>query len=224
VTDPAALLLLLQHGDSFFPGGGFASSWGLETLHAEGHVGDAAALGRFIDTQLRHRWATCDRPALVAAHRAGSNLDRVAETDAEVDALSLARDLRLASRRAGRALLRVHSRLGSQNAAAYLDWIHAGRGFGHVPVIQGLVWKSAGLDEGDAVTLSAHLLCVALVSAAVRLGCITHIDAQETLRRARHTAAGLMRLPAPEHPSSFTPVADIAVMRHEAQPVRLFAS
>lgn len=224
MTDPGALLLLLQHGDSFFPGGSFASSWGLETLLADGHIADARAVERFIDAQLRQRWATCDRPALLAAHRAGDDLDAVAAADGLVDALSLARDQREASRRAGRALLRVHGRLGARNAAAYLDRIAGGRAIGHVPVVQGLAWRSAGLAEDDAVTLSAHLAGVALASAAVRLGCLTHVGAQEILGRARHTVAALLRLPPPAHPQSFTPAADIAMMRHETQPTRLFAT
>jgi urease accessory protein len=224
VTDPAELLLLLQHGDSFFPGGGFASSWGLETLYADGRIGDAASLARFIGAQLRHRWATCDRPALLTAHRAGDDLARVAQVDAEVDVLSLARDLREASRRAGRALLRVHARLGTSNAAEYLERIATGRAWGHVPIAQGLVWRSAGLDEGCAATLSGHALCVALVSAAIRLGGISHVEAQQVLARMRAIVTALLRLPPPEYLSSFTPAADIAMMRHEAQPVRVFAS
>ena len=224
MTDPAALLLLLQHGDSFFPGGAFASSWGLETLHAEGRASDAAAVERFIDAQLRRRWATCDRPALLDAHRAGDDLERVAAADAELEALSLARDQRLASRRAGRAFLRVHARLGTRNAADYLERIAAGRAAGHVPVVQGLAWRSAGLDEEGAAAAAAHLTAVALASAAVRLGAITHVEAQDILGRARLAVAGLLREPPPERPHTFTTIADIAMMRHETQPTRLFAS
>ena len=185
---------------------------------------DAAALERFVDTQLRHRWATCDRPSLVAAHRAGDDLARVAAADAEIDALSLPRDLREASRRAGRGLLRVHARLGTRNAAAYLERVADGAGAGHAPVVQGLVWRGAGVDENGAILLSAHLARVSLVSAGVRLGAITHIDAQAILERTSATVARLVRQPPPERPHSFTPVADIAMMRHETQPVRLFAS
>ena len=225
MSDPAAAFLLaLQHGDSFFPSGGFASSWGLETLWAEGRVSDADALERFVDAQLRHRWATCDRPALLAAHRAGDDLEAVAAADAAIDALSLPREMREASRRAGRALLRVHERLGTPNAAAYLQRIADGHAPGHIPAAQGLSWRGAGVDEQSAVLLSAHGLRVSLVSAAVRLGGITHVDAQTILERTRATVAALVRRPPPEHPSSFTPVADIAMMRHETQPTRLFAS
>jgi urease accessory protein len=224
MLSPSELLILLQHGDSFFPSGGFASSWGLETLHAEMQVHDAATLGSFIDGQLRCRWALCDRAALRNVYQREGDLDAVAEIDTEVEALSLTRDLREASRRAGRALLRVHSQLATAHAAAYLERIRVGQAHGHVPIVQGLVWCNLTRDVAGAETLAGHLLCVAFVSAAVRLGCVSHIDAQQVLSRAHATLADVLQLPPPTDLSSFTPIADIAMMRHELQEVRLFAS
>lgn len=224
MTTWSELLLLLQHGDTFFPSGGFASSWGLETLHAETQVHDGATLSSFVDGQLRCRWALCDRPALRNTYGAGENLEAVAQTDAEVEALSLARDLREASRRAGRALLRVHTQLGTANAEAYLERIRVGQAYGHVPIVQGLVWRHLPLEVSTAETLAGHLLCMAFVSAAVRLGCVSHIEAQQVLRGAHATLAEVLQLSPPKNLSSFTPTADIAMMRHEVQALRLFAS
>jgi urease accessory protein len=218
------LLLLLQHGDSFFPSGGFASSWGLETLHTEAQVHDAATLSSFIAGQLRCRWALCDRPALLLAYQTANNLEAIAQVDAEVEALSLACDLREASRRAGRALLRVHAQLGTLNAAEYLGRIRNGQAYGHIPIAQGIAWGSIGLEPASAVALSGHLLSVSFVSAAVRLGCISHIEAQQVLRTTHVTLADILQTSPPQYLSSFTPVADIAMMHHEVQSVRLFAS
>lgn len=224
MLSPSELLVLLQQGDSFFPSGGFASSWGLETLYAERQVHDALTLSSFIDGQLRCRWALCDRAALRLVYQRGDALEAVAEIDAEVEALSLARDLREASRRAGRALLRVHSQLGTGNVAAYLELIRRGQAYGHVPIVQGLVWRILTRDVTAAETLAGHLLCVAFVSAAVRLGCVGHIDAQQVLSGAHTTLAKVLQLLPPTDLSSFAPVADIAMMRHEVQEVRLFSS
>jgi urease accessory protein len=93
-----------------------------------------------------------------------------------------------------------------------------------VPIVQGLVWRTLTLDVAAAETLAGHLLCVAFVSAAVRLGCVSHIDAQQVLSGAHATLAEVLQLPPPTDLSSFTPMADIAMMRHEVQAVRLFAS
>ena len=68
MTDPTILLAALQHGDSFFPGGGFAASWGLETLFTDTYVHDAETLLHFVQGQLCQRWGavrpTC--PCVVA--------------------------------------------------------------------------------------------------------------------------------------------------------------
>ena len=224
MTNPATLLTALQHGDSFFPSGGFAASWGLETLFVDSYVSDAETLLQFIQGQLRYRWATCDRLALICAHRASSELEKVAAIDAELEALSLARELRAVSRRTGRALLRVHARLQTPHAAAYLDVVKAGQAWGNIPVVQGLVWRGVGLDEETATLLSGHIQCVAFVSAAIRLGFVSHIQAQLIVQQTRQTVLTLLSGPLPEFLTSFTPVADIAMMRHETQATRLFAN
>ena len=224
MTDPTALLAALQHGDSFFPGGGFAASWGLETLFTDTYVHDAETLLHFVQGQLCQRWARCDRLALVWSHRATSELEKVAAVDAELEALSLARELRVVSQRAGRALLRVHARLKTPRAADYLERVKTGQAWSHLPVIQGLVWRGVGLDTEQASLLSGHLQVMAFVSAAIRLGFVSHIQAQLIVQRIHPTLTALLAAPLPESLSSFTPVSDIAMMRHETQATRLFAN
>ena len=67
MTDPANDLVLLQHGDSFFPSGAVSFSWGLETLADDGRVHSADSVSEFLVNQIRYRWATSDRAALAAA-------------------------------------------------------------------------------------------------------------------------------------------------------------
>src|SRR5690348_12985619 len=117
--DSRALLAALQHADSFFPSGTVSFSWGLEALRADGLVRTADHVALFIAALLRHRWATGDRPLLAAAHGAGDDLEAVRALDQLQEALALAHELRTGSRRMGAALLGVHARLGTRNAAAY---------------------------------------------------------------------------------------------------------
>ena len=65
-----ALLALLQYGDSAFPSGASAFSWGLESLLADGLVQDAAQLLAVLRTWVEQRWAGFDRPLIRAAHQA----------------------------------------------------------------------------------------------------------------------------------------------------------
>ena len=65
-----------------------------------------------------------------------------------------------------------------------------------------------------------------LVSAAVRLGTIGHVEAQQSLAAARPVLEALLA-EAPDddlQPSSFTPLIDIAVTRGPSRHVRMFAT
>ena len=226
MTDPANDLILLQHGDSFFPSGAVSFSWGLETLVEDGRVHSADSVSEFLVNQIHYRWATSDRAALAAAHGAGADLEAVITIDLQVEAQILAHELRDGSRRTGRALLSVHDKLGTPLAQAFHDRVRAGDTPGHVAVAQGLVWRGVGLTLGQAELLSAHTYSIGVLGAAVRLGIIGHVDAQRILLITRETLVGMLRETAPpvSEMSTFTPATEIAAMRHETAEIRLFAN
>ena len=218
-------LALLQHGDSFFPSGAVSFSFGLETLHEDARVDSPRKVASFLEGQLRERWATSDRSALVAAHRVAPDPLAVARVDALLEASTLAAELRRGSRRGGRALLKVHAELGTAGAAAYGALVARGEAPGHTAAVQGLVWRGAGLEVEAAEALSAHTLATAILGAALRLGFLGHIGAQRILQDARALVVQLLREPAPalDDLRASTPEAEIAIMRHETAATRLFA-
>jgi urease accessory protein len=221
---PAEMLVALQHADSFFPGGAIAFSWGLETLVADGVVRDTATLEGFVRGQILARWASFDRPFVVAAMRADA--DSAYALDKEVDCLSLAQEQRDGSARAGRSLLAVHERLGTAGAADYRAAIRETRAHGHLPIVQGFLFARLGLPAEAAEAISAYGVTVAAVSAAVRLGLVGTIDAQRIIAAARLDIVGILAtvLPCVEHASAYVPQAEIAIIRHETQTSRLFAN
>lgn len=221
----AGTLAALQLGDSFFPSGANAFSWGLETLRSE-QLLDRAALDEFVAGQLEHRWAGFDRPALVAAWRAGDTLEEVFAIDRFVDAATLAREAREGARRIGGALLKVHEALGTPGADGYRAAVSAGRAPGGMAVVQGWLGRACGLGLDATVALSAHQLVTGLVSAALRMGVSGHVDAQRILRSRRAQVQALAALPVPplEEICASAPMAEIAIMRHETGAGRLFAS
>ena len=226
MADKVSLLAALQNADSFFPGGATAFSWGLEALHADGHVRSPADVERFLTGQIERRWTSSDRVFLIAAHRAGGDLARVAEIDRRLAAMILPRELREGTIRTGGALLEVHRRLGTPGAEAYRRLIGAGEAHGCLAVVQGLLWSAIGLDADQAAAMSAHALCVGVVGAALRLGIIGHIEAQRIVSAVRPLAAAGVAAPETkvEQAHAFAPSADIAAMRHETQGIRLFAN
>ncbi len=224
-ADPGKFLAALQHGDSFFPSGGVAFSLGLEALRDDRRVTDAAGVERMIAEQIAGRWASCDRAFIAAAHGA-ADLDSLATIDYRLDAMTLARELREGSRRNGAALLRVHAELGTPRAADYRALVRGDAARGHLPIVQGLVLSGAGLELGEALGIAAHAFTVGLLAAALRLGLIGHVGAQAALKRLHGviTVALSAPLPAPEDAHAFTPLTEIAVMRHETLSGRLFAN
>ena len=226
MPETQSLLGALQYADSFFPSGSISFSWGLETLRADGEIVSVEQVGQFLEGQLVHRWATFDAAVLVAAMRAEGRLNRLADLDDLVEAMTMATELRDGSRRAGASLLKVHAGMGTPGAAEYRESVAQRRARGHLPVVQGMLWKATGLSEEACRAVSAHTLCTGIVGAALRLGMIGHLDAQKILLRARPVLVELLQLPAGDAEAlyAYTPHAEIAVMRHEVQDSRLFAN
>jgi urease accessory protein len=221
----ASLLVALQLGDSFFPSGTSAFSFGVEGLRADGALLDAGGVERFLAGQLEQRWATADRVALLAAHAAADD-DQVADIDALLDRATLVASWRRAGRRLGRALLTTHVSLGTPRAAAYLQRIRSGGAPGQASVVQGLMGKASGLGGEETAALSAHGLAVSVVSAALRLGLLGHRDGQRILARQRGLIARLIGAPLPpiEALAAWAPATEIAAMRQEARAGRLFST
>ncbi|MHB1656729.1 MAG: urease accessory protein UreF [Burkholderiales bacterium] len=222
----SALMTMLQHGDSFFPTGGTAFSWGLETLYGDGMVHGAEGVTAFLRGQLRNRWWTSDAVALARAYSASADGDlaRASEIDHELETLGFSRELREGSRRAGATVLRTHEQLATPGATDYRLLIREGKAIGHLAVVQGVVWNGLGVSLEQALVLSAHTLCTGTVSAAVRLGIMGYIDAQRVLAAMRGIVGSIMRQPVGNEMGSFAPAAEIAAMRHEIQESRIFAN
>jgi urease accessory protein len=219
-------MTVLQYGDSFFPSGAVSFSWGLEGLAEQGRLADAADIEAFVLGQLHARWASFDRAVVAAAHRAGSDLEAVARIDNQVEIQTPAAELRSASRRMGEAMLSVFARLGLADAARYRDMVKRGETCGHLAAMQGFLWAGVGLSEREALAISAHGFAVGLLGAAVRLGQLTHIDAQRILSLVRAEMATLAEEPAPsmDEISSFAIESEVAMMSHARRSLRLFVN
>jgi urease accessory protein len=224
-ADTLRLLSAFQFADSAFPSGGFAFSWGLEGLQADGLASTSDDLADIAAEQLRYRWATMDRILLARAHTAAS-ADELIEIDIAADVATTSAQLRAGSRRAGRAMIGMAARLGYPGAVAYRAVLTLDERLGHLAVAQGLVFREAGLDRPAAETLSAWSLVNGLASAAIRLGLIGHVQAQQLMTGLRPVVTELLDrgidLAAPL--SSYTPLIDIAVSRRDARELNLFAT
>jgi len=219
-------LAALQLGDSFFPSGAATCSFGLEGLRTDGFLPDAAAVERFLAAQLTERWARADRVALHAAYAAEGDLDRVQAVDELCDASTLVESWRSAGRRLGKAFLNTNAALGTPFADAYARRVKQREAPAQVAAVQGLIAFGSGLTAQAGAALSAYTFSVAIVSAALRLGLVGHLDAQRLIAAQRVHIAELVEESVPPLAalSSWVPGAEIAAMRHEARSARLFAT
>lgn len=220
------LLLALQHADSAFPSGGFAFSHGIEGLAAIGAPLHRQGLAAAVIATIRHRWSSSDRVALVRAYQAGDDLIRIGAVDRALEAATIAEPLRTGSKRNGAALLAAHVRLATPGAAELRLAIDGGNALGHLPVVQGAMWRAVGLSQADAVAMSGYATAGGLVAAAVRLGTIGAVDAQSALAAALAVVAEVLAV-APEADAeiaSFAPWVDAAAARHAHGHLRLFSS
>jgi urease accessory protein len=221
----SALLTILQHADSAFPSGSFAFSNGIEGLAAMNAPLDRSGLRDVIAMVLRHRWATSDRVAVVRAHRAGDDFGELAALDGAVEAATLAEPLRGGSKRNGQALLAAHTRLGTPGAGEFRAQIAAEKLHGHLPVVQGFLWRARGMSENDAMTVSGYTTASGLIAATVRLGRIGAVEAQAVLAALLPTIADLsVPVALNAQIESFLPWVDAAASRQAHAHLRLFAS
>lgn len=237
-------LLMLQHADSFFPSGASSWSWGLEALaqddrhlfqtrsrqrqkkvtEAVPEHTNAQHIQQFVLSQIQHRWYAFDVIFLLEAWKSAADLDRLMSLDQEVDCLTLVNEARQGSMKLGSSLLRLYPTL--ELSRQWLAQIQEKQAYGHSCVVQGAVFAQLGMTEEDALLSSAHAFCTSLVSAAIRLGLIGYLEAQHILTVAHTHIATLMQqgIPSLDALSTFNPMVEIAMMRHEFQDMRLFSN
>jgi urease accessory protein len=228
--DSQQLLSLLHFGDSAFPTGGYAHSFGLESYCQAGIVVDSDDVARFLMAQLEGATGPCDATAVVAV--LGATQARDSEScrrmDERLEAMKPVREFREGSRQMGRQTLRVASSLtGDARLTAYLEEVNAGRVPGHHATAFGMTGGALGWTGLEAATAFLYATAALQVGAALRLLSMGQLEGQGVLWRLHPLIERLAAEAARRGPDdlwSFTPGLDIAGMRHERLPARLFRS
>jgi len=220
MKDPQKLQRLLAFISPAFPVGGFAWSAGLELAIAEGDVIDAETTRDWLEGLLHHGGLTTDAILLCEAHRHAADaayLDELAELCL---ALTAASERQEELRQMGDAFVRAASAWPLANPVR----LPAPCPY---PVAIGATASAHGIDLADAAIAFLTAQIQAQISVAVRLvplGQIAGLDILVALEAMIAARAAFATTATLDDIGTIAYAADIAQMRHETLPTRIFRS
>lgn len=221
MTEAAALLRIAAWMSPVFPTGGFAWSAGLENAVAAGLVRDSQGLEAWLRALLRHGGARNDAAFFARAWRAAGDGNGDGAAIAELSELCTA--LAPSAERHAETLA-----LGSAFLAAVRHWFAEPGILPYAetpwPVAAGALSRLGGAPLEPALCLFLQAFVSNQLQAAIRLSVTGQQGAAAILARMESPIAEAASEAANGELGSFTPLADIASMRHETQGVRLFLS
>lgn len=223
-------LAMMQLADSFFPSGSYTLSHGLESLVQAGTIQTAEQVETFVRLLVCNKVGSMDAIALTHAHRASQqgSTSRLIDIDAHLFAQTPIEKTRLTQRQSGRALLMVANQTWPDSQLDSLQQLTAKGEFNCLhPVVFGVVAQVASLSEQAARIAFIHGFVTGVLGAAIRLGTLGHVQAQQVrLALSADMArvcneAGVRSL---DDMWACTPLIDLAQMRQAKLSRRLFAS
>jgi urease accessory protein len=228
----AWLVGLLQAGDSFYPTGGYAHSFGLEGLVELGVVRDRATLAEFFRLSVLPTLRQAELPLAAHAHVAldpvAPDWGRVAELCVLAHALKSPRELRAATENIGRQRAELAARLHAHPLATdYLARAAAGSWPFSAAVSAALEGRVLGAPRDAVLAGIVYSTLSATLAAAMKLLRLGQNAGQslltETLGHAPELIAAATTIPLAEI-GWFNPWLDIASARHETADARMFIS
>jgi urease accessory protein len=210
-----------------FPIGGFSFSCGLESAIQEGVVADVATLRGFARTAVEQA-ARGDGIALIAAHHAAADgdVDALIRIDNQVYARKLSDAIRTMSVRMGKKFTEMGVQvIGAPLLCTWRERIDTSATPGCYPVALAVNFAAQGLPAREAFVVHQYGLAATILSAALRLMRISHVETQKILFELNGRAqAGYESAAAASLPdmAGYAPLTEILAAVHARAHVRLF--
>lgn len=222
-TMTATLHILLQWIDSAFPAGAFGHSGGMESMWQSGQIASPDDLGATVSAMTRQqlRFAL---PFVMEAHRSPESLPAI---DALLNAMLINHVANHASRQQGQAMLASASKVFDGVAGS--DVLKSARRecACHFASVFGAIARSMGIPIEETAEAFLFTTIRMLTSAAVRLGIVGPIEAQQIQLKVcsdlKSLLVGAPKL-AIKDAVQIAPIMEIIHASHDRLYSRLFVS
>lgn len=222
MSEDRKILSLLRMSDSFFPMGSFTMSQGMEQIVTESLL-HRERVAKFINIYLEKIWETFDLGIFYKALEAveKNDIELLRKIDEICYCSKITEENRSAIVKMGRSMMKATDIKEDSIGKKYQELINADLAYGTYPVVLAVASNQFGYkDLGGLSLLYVNLMEV--TASLVRMGFIDYIEAQRILSNVvAKTETRPLRLS--DLHQSF-PLADIASMRHELSPNRMFMS
>lgn len=223
------LIRILQFADSVLPVGAFAFSMGVEPAIQAGIVHNVTTLQNFTRTALQQAATGESRAVMTCCLSLQSGRrDEVIVCDQMVFNRRLNEEGRVMLTRMGKKLAEMALAVTDEPLVAWwLAQIRAGSVPGTYPITQAVVMNALGATAREVIVMHLYGVAMTILSAAMRLMRVTHIDTQQILFALNQDIEQLCDCAGQgglEQMASYAPVTDVLAALHVDAFTRLFSN
>ena len=219
---------MLQLSDSMFPIGMFASSNGLELIHAKKMFSTPNDLAEFCQTIIKQQISVTDCIILANAYDATLYNQSTQKIDHVCGAMKTLKETREASIRSGVQMCRCVSKFcNDRYLKKYLNDIKNGNISGIYPVSLGVCSCALGIKKEKSILILLYGFVANMTGAALRLGMIQHFEAQKIIHELKPLLCSVVKSTIREKKKitdvwQFCPHAEILQMEHQRMDAKMF--
>ena len=222
---------LMQLSDSFFPSGMFSMSGGLESLVLNKKIQSWKDVQNFIKEQVEFQLVPSDCGVLSIAIQGVQNgdLERVVNIDNKYYSMKLAKEIRNSSVRSGKQVFHCLKHMIENNKNEFINKFEKKIELKETPctypVALGITAVCLEIPIQSVMRILLYSFCSSVVSAAIRLGVIQHLDAQKILMSLAEYVNNIvlnLNQKKSEDIWQLTPLTEIHQMMHEHNESRMF--